>query len=364
MNNIHFTLLISFIALIPLTAFLPYFTRKTENFGVSIPQSFYDRDDFKLMRKQYAIYSSLLGLISLAIILFSIYYASPETVYIIFTVLIIVYILGGFLLYLPFHFKMQAKKDEENWHEGRNQVTVVSTNFRSQKLTISYFWYFIPTLIIVLTVLFTFFMYDDIPNLIPMHTDFNGNVRYDTKSFKTLMYLPITQVFILFIMLGVHFIIGKSKQVINAENPDTSELRNILYRRKSSQLLLWLTILTELLMTVIQMSFIYPILEEYMNVLLGTFIALILGSTIIYALRVGQGGSRIKLSDDVDDGKIDFDHDKYWKLGQFYVNKNDPSIFVEKRFGVGWTCNWAHPLSWLFLIGVITIPILMTLLFI
>jgi len=37
----------------------------------------------------------------------------------------------------------------------------------------------------------------------------------------------------------------------------------------------------------------------------------------------------------------------YSFLSGFYFNKNDPSIFVEKRFGVGWTINFANPVGYL-----------------
>ena len=47
---------------------------------------------------------------------------------------------------------------------------------------------------------------------------------------------------------------------------------------------------------------------------------------------------------------IDMDDDQYWKFGLFYVNKNDPSILVEKRFGIGWTVNMGHKGSWIFLV--------------
>ena len=30
-------------------------------------------------------------------------------------------------------------------------------------------------------------------------------------------------------------------------------------------------------------------------------------------------------------------------LGVFYVNRNDPSLFVEKRFGLGYTVNFGNP---------------------
>jgi len=38
-----------------------------------------------------------------------------------------------------------------------------------------------------------------------------------------------------------------------------------------------------------------------------------------------------------------------WRGGIFYVNPDDPSIFVEKRFGIGYTLNFARPVSWLIL---------------
>jgi Family of unknown function (DUF5808)/Protein of unknown function (DUF1648) len=36
-----------------------------------------------------------------------------------------------------------------------------------------------------------------------------------------------------------------------------------------------------------------------------------------------------------------------WKAGVFYVNPDDPALFVQKRFGIGYTLNFGHPLSWL-----------------
>ena len=33
------------------------------------------------------------------------------------------------------------------------------------------------------------------------------------------------------------------------------------------------------------------------------------------------------------------DDDSFWILGFIYNNPNDPSLFVTKRFGAGWTVN-------------------------
>ena len=36
-----------------------------------------------------------------------------------------------------------------------------------------------------------------------------------------------------------------------------------------------------------------------------------------------------------------------WKGGVFYFNRQDPSLFVPKRFGIGYTINFANRWSWL-----------------
>ena len=40
------------------------------------------------------------------------------------------------------------------------------------------------------------------------------------------------------------------------------------------------------------------------------------------------------------------DNSQFWVAGGFYVNRSDPRLFVEKRFGLGWTLNFAHTIAW------------------
>jgi uncharacterized membrane protein len=51
------------------------------------------------------------------------------------------------------------------------------------------------------------------------------------------------------------------------------------------------------------------------------------------------------------------DDDRHWKAGLFYVNRNDPSIWVPRRFGIGWTLNLGHPLGMVLGVGMIAVPI-------
>ena len=41
--------------------------------------------------------------------------------------------------------------------------------------------------------------------------------------------------------------------------------------------------------------------------------------------------------------------DEYWRGGAIYYNPGDPAIFVQKRFGVGYTINFGNHRSWLYL---------------
>ena len=40
------------------------------------------------------------------------------------------------------------------------------------------------------------------------------------------------------------------------------------------------------------------------------------------------------------------DPNKFWKWGIFYVNREDPKLFVPKRYGIGYTLNFGNRWSW------------------
>jgi len=54
--------------------------------------------------------------------------------------------------------------------------------------------------------------------------------------------------------------------------------------------------------------------------------------------------------------------EKHWKLGIFYFNKDDSALLVEKRFGVGYTLNFAHPSAWICMAVVLLLPVAILLL--
>ena len=75
----------------------------------------------------------------------------------------------------------------------------------------------------------------------------------------------------------------------------------------------------------------------------------------IWMFRVGQGGQRA-LASTAREVHGDATPDRAWKLGGlFYYNPKDPAVWVEKRFGFGYTLNIGNAGAWL-LIGMMLLP--------
>ncbi len=95
---------------------------------------------------------------------------------------------------------------------------------------------------------------------------------------------------------------------------------------------------------------------------------------IAVVVRQGQGGSRRASGAAYDCRTAPVDHqtarpvgdrtaDRYWKAGLFYVNPDDPALFIEKRFGVGYTMNFGRPASWVILGAIVLLPVITMLVF-
>jgi uncharacterized membrane protein len=80
----------------------------------------------------------------------------------------------------------------------------------------------------------------------------------------------------------------------------------------------------------------------------GLALTTVIGAFAAAIMRSGQGGSRAM----VNTGSApvgDHTPDACWKWGIFYVNAEDPSILIEKRFGIGYTLNFGNRWTWVLL---------------
>lgn len=341
----------SYLILGLINVFMPYFTRRTESFGVSIPEEVFEEEILKDLRKRYVIISSVIVLLITVIFSYLYFSGPPEMGMRYFTIGLFVLLLALFAVYLKFHFQMKAIKAEKGWYEGKSQTVVMDTNFRNEKLIYTNLWFIIPFIITVIMAILTYINYDKIPGQIPTHFDFKGNATsWKEKSYFTVFWPTLTQLFMIGLFICVNTIIGKAKQQISATNPERSIAQNRIFRKRWSLFTVIMGSATVLLFAFVQLTLIYRLSPLVMTAVIGIFtLGAILGSVYL-SITTGQGGSRIKVTRGLDGQEIDRDDDKYWKLGQFYFNPEDPAVFIEKRFGIGWTMNFARLKGWLYIL--------------
>jgi uncharacterized membrane protein len=87
-------------------------------------------------------------------------------------------------------------------------------------------------------------------------------------------------------------------------------------------------------------------------------IPLVMLAVFFVFVRIGQGGSRLEPSPVRERPVGDRTRDDCWKLGLFYVNRADAAVFVEKRFGIGYTVNFGNYWVWIGLAFVLALPLL------
>jgi len=77
-----------------------------------------------------------------------------------------------------------------------------------------------------------------------------------------------------------------------------------------------------------------------------------------WMFRVGQGGQRAVAPAARREVHGDATPDRAWIFGMYYVNPSDPAMWVENRFGLGYTLNFGNWRAWLLIIGMMLVPML------
>jgi uncharacterized membrane protein len=75
-----------------------------------------------------------------------------------------------------------------------------------------------------------------------------------------------------------------------------------------------------------------------------------------WMFRVGQGGQRAVPPAARREVRGDATPDRAWIFGVYYVNPRDPAMWVENRFGLGYTLNFGNWRAWLLIIGMMLVP--------
>ncbi|HHQ2897778.1 TPA: DUF1648 domain-containing protein [Bacillus cereus] len=360
------TLIIFLTTIVSITTIevaIPFLTKKNVVFGVSIPNGYVNDGKLSSYRKRYSFSIFFSSFIFLFLYLLWIINSNPveKLIALYGTAIQFSILFISMTLYFYYHTKVIKKHKEQRWEEGLKRIKVTDLGIRSQDKMLPWYLYIIPMVVTIGLFSYTSICYNIFPEQIPIHWGANDKPdAFKQKTYFSAIMLPITLLMLQILLLGTNEAIRKSGIKLSATNLNASRNRQLALRKYSSWVMLITNTLITLFFSFLQLTTIHKGLVEDALIFTVPFILLliILIGIIIFSVKIGTSEKNMKTTSV--EGISDFDENQHWKGGLFYFNKSDPSVFVEKRFGIGWTINFANPIGYLIICGPLVVIVLIT----
>lgn len=324
-------------------ALVPWLTRRREAFAVTVPES--AQKDPRIARMRCVYLAVLLAVTVAAAAGTYLLAASADPLAL--SAAVCAPVLVGFLLMLAFRSRVRAIKRAEGWEaHGQHAATVAGAAEKNvpKPLPLSMNLLYLPVMLATLGI--TVALYPSMPDPVPVHFDASGAVDgYLAKGWQVIVMPVAIQAFLVLCMAVSHWQTLRSRRPAAPENPTASALAYGMFARAQSVALLVTGLVVVASIALMPLAFAGVVTPgQALVALLAVCLAAVvpqIGIAIVY----GQAGSRL-LRRMASAGELEFDDDALWRLGLFYVNREDPSVVVPRRFGVGWAMNWGNPRTW------------------
>lgn len=339
------------LLLVLVQAFVPFFVKKTEVFGIYVPAEYTHQPTLVKMKKRYALLVSGIGLAAAVFYLFEFSggAAAGNAIALWGIGLQFGVLLFSMGLYLFFHLQVKAEKQRQQWTAGKKVKVIVDLQFRQDLEMIAGIAFLLPAIVTCGLILYTLSTYGSLPDRIPVHWGPSGEPdRFTDKNVFTSQSLLLVLLVLQIMFYAINRSLKESGAKIRATGIKRSRERELASRKYGSWLLFIAALSSTLLLGNLQLSMIHPEMAGSLwtlSFILG-FLIVVLGAAAVYTFKIAKSGSDVEELP-AEQGVMDADDDRFWKAGIVYFNREDPSVMVEKRFGVGWTVNFGNPKSWL-----------------
>ncbi|HEX2972943.1 MAG TPA: DUF5808 domain-containing protein [Tepidisphaeraceae bacterium] len=210
-----------------------------------------------------------------------------------------------------------------------------------------------PFLLLALPCLYLAARWDDIPARFAIHWGLDGQPNgWATRSILGVYGIPIIATALLVMMLFIALAMQWGLKHARASGPGGEQESRFL------RLTLALVLAVEYFLAItLGSASLLPLYASEKGIGFPLWVLFVLDPILVIIIgllanRVGQGGWRLPVAEHTAPAAPilgDGTPDSYWRWGVFYVNPDDPAIWVQKRFGFGYTLNMANPRSWLIL---------------
>ncbi|WP_159032904.1 DUF1648 domain-containing protein [Streptomyces fodineus] len=260
---------------------------------------------------------------------------------------------------------VMAVKRREDWYGGLRQGVVADTALHTDPERFPWIWAVPALLICIGTTVLGVLRYPSLPDRIPVHFTGSGSAdRFAARSIGTAFFPVFAQAALTVLLLALTWLSFRARADLDPARPADSARRHRRFSVRTAISLLLLAGFANLSL----LAGAWGMWHADQRVSPALILLPILAGLVVVigiAVRTGQGGSRLRLP--VQDGAVTEestgivrrDDDQYWRLlGSVYVNRADPALLVQKRFGIGWTVNFGNPRGVVLLLGLILTPVL------
>jgi len=340
------------------SSILPIITRKSLLFGVRVPEAAGQSPEALRLKRGYIV-TMLAGGAVMAALLAAQYAAFPDYTLLATMYFFIPLIALQYAAFVPRWKRALALKAEKGWTiPASASADTRSAVEREKLLSFPKAWY-IASLVLILAVgILSLARYPSLPERIATH--WNIQMQPDAwadKNLLTVLAMPLLTLALVLVMAASNIAVYRMKLQVDAENPALSYAQHRRYRRMMSHGLGMVTAATTVFILLMQLMTLELIRLEsglMMGITAGLLVIACAPFMYIY-IKAGQGGNKLRIEPEelaaglhqpqspVRAVHPERGDDRYWKLGLFYYNKNDPAILVEDRFGTNAGVNYARP---------------------
>jgi hypothetical protein len=207
-----------------------------------------------------------------------------------------------------------------------------------------------PFMVLAAVSLYLLSNWQAIPLRFPVHWDLQGHANgWSNRSFLGVFGPLLIAVVILIFMSGVITV-----QVHAARRAPAG---SALERRNRAMLIIPVIVMW-IIAIMFSLAALTPLILRNGQFPVPAFVLILVPIAVVIA------GIWLAARASAGAGELPDDHtpNECWKWGQFYYNPEDSSILVERRFGLGYTFNFARWQSWLMLGGILALPVAIILL--
>lgn len=335
-----FTQIIVFLA----CTFSPYLSMRGIFFGVRLDPQYKKHETIKHILRSY-LFRCTSTFILLLIITLSYMIRSTNENQVTFAMILSIFILIGlyFVFFVMAHNQIKVFAHTLEISLKQTTKTVIDTDLIKQKDTLRKHFrklYFIPLILITFSIVYSFLNYSTLPEMLPTHWNLWGEADdWQVKSPITLMMQSLMQLLLCGALYYTSDHIFTTRGKLDSDHYETSKHALLCYLRGMGYSLYSMTLSIILLFTMTTISMVNDT-SLGIGFMVFSFILPLLSGLYMFIIWI-----KYRKSTPSHTSYSPEDDERHWIWGSFYYNSDDPSLFIEKRYGIGWTINVGHPMG-------------------